>query len=482
MRRVLCAAFSVLGIVPVSVSAESTIPVFQPLGGVGGGTFFISEAHGISPDGRVVLGRVRGTPQGNAEAAYWTCEAGWVVIGDLPGGDFNSRATASSKNGSIIVGAGRSENGREAFVWTAEGGIKGLGDLPGGIYFSEALGVSADGSVVVGQGYSGDTEAFRWQAETGMQGLGFLPGGERYSIAYDISADGSTITGYSKVPFRQGGAFRWTALEGMLDLGDFGALPAGQLQMLGKAISADGATIAGSASGFPGFGFRWNLENGYETFDVLGGGGLGSLGVHGTSGDGTVIVGASSTAVGNEALVWDPIRGASSIRDILESDYDVDLAGWTLYLAADVSDDGRVIVGAGVNPDGLREGWVVTFPIDAEIDIKPHSPINRINPASHGLVPVAILGSSTFNVSQVDASTLEFGAEAAAPLHDVAYLKDVNNDGFTDLVARYRIDETGIASGDTESCLVGETFDARPFRGCDSLVTVGVAAKASSSQ
>jgi probable HAF family extracellular repeat protein len=306
-----------------------------------------------------------------------------VLIGDLPGGDLQSRATASSTDGSIIVGAGSSANGREASLWTAEDGIKDLGDLPGGLFLSEALGVSADGSVVVGQGHSGTTEAFRWQSETGMEGLGFLPGGKRHSIAYDVSADALTITGHSQVPFREGGAFRWTAEEGMHDLGN---PPPAQLQMSGGAISADGLRIAGNTSSgtLPAFAFRWDLEHGYEIFNALGSFGLASIGVYATNGDGTVIVGSSSTQTHNEeAFVWDHLRGIQGLRDILEVDYGVDLTGWRLYLAADVSDDGRVIAGASVNPDGLREGWVVTFPIQTGTDIKPGNPLTLGPVLSH---------------------------------------------------------------------------------------------------
>lgn len=91
---------------------------------------------------------------------------------------------------------------------------------------SVAFGVSADGLVVVGRlrNSRGDWRAFRWSAHEGVVDIGSL-GGD-YSSAHAVSSDGSVVVGrawYSNST-QNWHAFRWSAQGGMQDLG---TLPGG---------------------------------------------------------------------------------------------------------------------------------------------------------------------------------------------------------------------------------------------------------------
>jgi probable HAF family extracellular repeat protein len=224
-----------------------------------------------------------------------------------------SEAYAVSADGSTIVGDSSSLSGMQAFRWREGAGMEGLGYLNGGA-LSEAWGVSGDGAVVVGRGKSASPvtlEAFIWTPSGGMQGLGFLGsfrGRQPLSEARAVSGDGSVVVGGSSSPLGiYAEAFRWTESEGMQGLG---------------------------------FGYGYASE------------------ARGVSEEGSVVVGSIWSDFGEEAFIWDVSHGMRRLQDVLTSEYNIDLTGWTLNCATGVSSDGMTIVGYGRNPDWNAEGWI----------------------------------------------------------------------------------------------------------------------------
>jgi len=110
--------------------------------------------------------------------------------------------------------------------------------------------------------------------------------------------------------------------------------------------------------------------------------------------------------------------------------------------------------------------------IQVDIDIKPGSDPNSINPSSEGVIPVVILSSNTFSSSSVVVSSIEFGPGPAIELHSKTHLNDVNNDGLDDLMLHFSTGAIMILSSSTELCISGFTIDGTEIEGCDSVVVV----------
>jgi probable HAF family extracellular repeat protein len=197
----------------------------------------------------VVVGRAG---FGYLEAFRWTQAGGMVGLGFLDPIILDSRASAVSGDGSVVVGQAHSGADPEAFRWTQTSGMVGLGFLDPNSPISQASAISFDGSVVVGEARTGDSvEAFLWTQAGGLLGLGFLdPNYPSSSQASAVSGDGSVVVGQAFGPFPE--AFIWDAAHGMrnlkqvfsdqgLDMTEWGNLePTG--------VSGDGLTIVGKGN------------------------------------------------------------------------------------------------------------------------------------------------------------------------------------------------------------------------------------------
>ncbi len=110
------------------------------------------------------------------------------------------------------------------------------------------------------------------------------------------------------------------------------------------------------------------------------------------------------------------------------------------------------------------------------IDIKPYSYPNSINANDKGVIPVAVFGNEAFDVSTIDPATVKFGptgTEASVrllPNGKLQYsMKDVNWDGYMDVVFFFLTQDTGFMEGDIMGILTGMTYTGDPIAGWDSV-------------
>lgn len=207
------------------------------------------------------------------------------------------------------------------------------------------VGTSADGTVVVGNEYKDfETYVLRWD-----QGrVDRVPGTANFG-AQAVSADGTVIVGTSK----NGRPGRWIG-------GKVEALQlfSGAFSARAEDVSGDGTVVVGSAflndPLFPSRAFRWEKRRMTS---------LGTLGpreesqASATNFDGTVVVGQSDST----AFRWTAKTGMQSIQSLLIA-AGVNVTGWQITDAEDVSADGTVIVGGGVDPQGHEQGWIAQLP------------------------------------------------------------------------------------------------------------------------
>jgi len=160
---------------------------------------------------------------------------------------------------------------------------------------------------------------------------------------------------------------------------------------------------------------------------------------------------------------------------------------------------------SGVNPVIIQRTWVavdiwgnsascvqiITIePLEVDIDVKPKSCPNPINPNSNGVLPIAILGTDSFDVTQVDVDsvTLEGVSPIRHSIKDVATplqvptvpepnsCTDEGPDGFDDLTLKFNMQEVVAAlgpifRGDIITVeLEGQLLDGTPIEGYDIII------------
>ena len=267
-----------------------------------------------------------------------------------------ARALGVSSDATVIVGWAHAYPAPvAAATWSPDGSISVLDRVPGFEAFSHrALDASSFGGVIVGYvSRSGTTWPCRWIDGVPSE---LASGYDEHAAgaASAVSDDGSVVAG---VIYTDDGddtndnVFRWT------DAGGLDIIAGGAGATNWPIMTTDGTQIFGDLWG--GNNFRWTESGGIEDLGFR-------IELHGCSADGERLVGLDRSL---GAAVWTMGEGLASLADLL-TDAGADVSGWTLEDATDISADGTVIVGWGIDPDGNEQGFRAVLPrvLDTDTD------------------------------------------------------------------------------------------------------------------
>lgn len=102
------------------------------------------------------------------------------------------------------------------------------------------------------------------------------------------------------------------------------------------------------------------------------------------------------------------------------------------------------------------------------LDIVPANNMNFVNKGSEAVFPVAVLGSSDVNVFEINQYENLLSTASPFKLFSKDDIRDVNKDGYLDLILKFRINDLGEISNN-EVCYEGALYNGLGLVGCDSL-------------
>jgi probable HAF family extracellular repeat protein len=347
----------------------------------------------------------------------WNSTAGEIIeIPLFPKAVNNTGQVAGWKSGSSPGGSGNIP-----VIWDRVNGVQALDSLISGV----PTDINDHGQVVGIMVSSNGLQGSIWDSSNGLRNIGSL-GAEL------VEAEGinniSQVVGSSRTLENTTHAFIWDSTQGILDLG----------------------TLYGKKS---------------EAYDIN------NLGV--------VVGGSEELAIGSgsggtRAFVWDPRQGMRDLNDLIPAD-----SGWIMGRATAINDNGQIVgfgrfSGVVDDPIAWRAFLLTPIPvIEVSIDIKPDSDDNTINVNDHGVIPVAILGTPDFDVTQVDPTTVllqGMRVKTASKSNNLLFdYVDVNNDGQVDLLLKIEDSNGTFIESQAEATLTGALYDGTKIEGADSI-------------
>lgn len=114
--------------------------------------------------------------------------------------------------------------------------------------------------------------------------------------------------------------------------------------------------------------------------------------------------------------------------------------------------------------------------IPVVIDIKPYDANNTFNNNGSGVIPIAILGSATFDATEIDVETVSLEGLAVKAVGKsnklLFHYEDVNGDGYDDLWCQIEDSDQVFEEGATTATVTGNLNNGAAFHGEDSITIV----------
>jgi probable HAF family extracellular repeat protein len=338
----------------VTLSAESaqaaTTYTLTDLGDFPGSSDF-SEARDLNASGVVVGNSLRSTGPGLYDVARrgFVWENGVMTdVGDLPGGDDESRAVAINASGQV-VGFSAAAAGRRPFLWESGAGILDLSLEPGSPLFFEASDIN-DAGQVVGQ-CSGltPTRACVWESGNPIVDLGVVDPPNTFSVPEAINAS-ALVVGWGAIGSTGGiRGLSWSGLAGTPN--DLGELGGGEDRSIAFDVNDVGQIVGRSNAGSGDRAVLWDGGPPIDLGELPGGEnhseafGINDLGE---------IVGVSGDGSGDRGVLWDTTGGPYHLNDRL----DASGAGYEIFDARAINDAGQIAANANVG--GVQHAVLLT--------------------------------------------------------------------------------------------------------------------------
>lgn len=537
-------AIAVLAVVASPVLAASDYDEFKLQASDGAPGSYLGSA--VAVDGDLALvgahgADVSGEDSGAVYVFSRQSDGGWVesarlVPGDGAAGDVFGRAVALDGNRAIVGAYQDGDNGYlsgSAYVFERQPDGTWLqvakllaADGAGYDYFGNAVAVEHD-TVLVGasRGDANDvdtgavyvfdrqpdgswTQSAKLRASDGLRDDRF---GESVSLNGGLAVVGAVAdddNGYfsgSAFVFERGADGTWSQVAKLLasdgDYADFfgcAVAVSGETAVVGAYGNDDLGQVSGSA-----YIFERQADRTWVQVTRLVGDSIGSTGaLFGYA----VAAGPDRLAVGAPGQLDLALQAYTGATYTFSRQLDGSWLPDTKLLASDrAADDGFgaavavnddvVLIGApGDDDKGASSGSAYVFSphvvVQAVIlDIKPGSCTNPLNVTSRGVVPAAVLGTTTFHVTQIDPQTLKLAG--VAPLRwdyeDVAAPNTGDSpsdcsaatlDGYYDLSLKFDTQAVVQALGSVTDrevrtlTLTGALLDGTPITGTDVVVTL----------